>query len=81
MRTWTSLFWSAKVEDVLTNMERGPGPFVSSQHNEVPHWVAILEWWWRCFAAAWFYRYCWHSPCRLSYYQHFRCAVAPAGGA
>ena len=50
------MFDHAQVEDVLTNMERGPGAFVSSQHDEVPHWLAVLEWWWRCFAASWFYR-------------------------
>jgi len=41
---------------VLTNKDRGSGPFVSSQHEEVPHWLAVLEWWWRCRIAAWFYR-------------------------
>ena len=41
---------------MLTNKDRGAGPFVSSQHEEVPYWLAVLEWWWRCRIAAWFYR-------------------------
>lgn len=46
----------AQVEDVIQNMDQCSGAFVSSVHREVPHWLAVLEWWWKCRLAAWMYK-------------------------